>query len=485
LREFRRVDRVRLVIQADRAAMRERLRRLAEETAAVDPGLRPMCTALVAELDEPLRVAVVGRVNAGKSTLVNALLGRRVAPTGNVETTTLVTWYRYGAPERAELRLLDGGTLALPGTEPGLPAADLPVDRSLVSHAIVHLQEAALKELTLIDTPGLAAATGENEAATRRAVLDAEQAHALLYVLRDRELADDVAFLREFGAATGSRGGTALDTIGVLTHADEFGSGPWSDTDPVAEAASFARRIAARRTELADVLTVAGRLAEAVAVGGVTERDAAVLGALAGLDLEDVRDRAGLPPTVPADRVDDLVAHLGAYGVAHGRAAARGGAAALSEWARRTGGSDALRAALRAHYIGRHAQLRAERALAALERAADRSAERSTIRDLLAEARGDPALHPLAELHAWEALRAVEPGSALLARLTGVIDALDDREAVGLPAHADGTAIRRTARAAAEAAQAEAVLASLVAERTAALTLSRSYRRIAARWPAP
>jgi hypothetical protein len=472
------------VIEADRAALRERLRRLADAVAALDPGLQPLCTDLVEELDEPLRVAVVGRVNAGKSTLVNALLGRRVAPTGNAETTTLVTWYRYGAPERAELRLLDGGSIDLPRAEPGLPAADLPVDRSLVSHAVVHLQEAALRELTLIDTPGLAAATGESEAATRRAVLDAEQAHALLYVLRDRELADDVAFLREFEAATGSRGGTALDTIGVLTHADEFGSGPWSDPDPVTQAAAFAGRIAARRTELAAVLAVAGRLAEAAAVGRVTERDAAALAALAGLDLEDVRDRATLPPTVTADDVDELVARLGAYGVAHGRAAARGGAAALSDWARRAGGSDALRAALRAQYIGRHAQLRAERALAALERAADSSAARPAIRDLLAEAREDPALQPLAELHAWEALRAVEPGSALLGRLTGVIDALDDREAVGLPARADATTIRRTARAAAEAAQADAVFASLVAERAAALTLSRSYRRIAARWPA-
>ena len=36
---------------------------------------------LRAALAEPLRVAVVGRVKAGKSTLVNALVGRRIAPT--------------------------------------------------------------------------------------------------------------------------------------------------------------------------------------------------------------------------------------------------------------------------------------------------------------------------------------------------------------------------------------------------------------------
>ena len=51
-------------------------------------------------LDEPLRVAVAGRVNAGKSTLVNALLRQRVAPTDVSECTRYVTWYRYGVPER-------------------------------------------------------------------------------------------------------------------------------------------------------------------------------------------------------------------------------------------------------------------------------------------------------------------------------------------------------------------------------------------------
>jgi hypothetical protein len=416
---------------------------------------------------------------------VNALLGRRVAPTGATETTRIVTWYRYGAPERAELRLLDGGSVALPDVRPDRLAADLPVDAALVSHLVVHLHEAPLRELTLIDTPGLATVTRENEAATRRAVLDAEQAHALLYVLRDRELADDVAFLQEFAAATGVRGGTALDTIGVLTHADEFGSGPWSEQDPVPAAAAFAGTVAARRRELADVLPVAGRLAEAVAVGSVTERDAAALGALADVDLEDLRDRVDLPPAVPQARVDDLIARLGPYGVAHGRAAARTGAAAFSAWARRAGGTDALTVALRARYVGRHAQLRAEQALAALDRAADASRDRLVLRDLLTEARADPALHPLAELHAWEALRAVEPGSELLDRLTAVIDALDDRQAVGLPPTADATTLRRAARAAAEAAQSDAVFATLAAERTAALTLSRSFRRIAARWPAP
>ena len=38
-------------------------------------------------LDEPLRVAIAGKVKAGKSTLLNALVGEQVAPTDAGECT--------------------------------------------------------------------------------------------------------------------------------------------------------------------------------------------------------------------------------------------------------------------------------------------------------------------------------------------------------------------------------------------------------------
>ena len=54
-------------------------------------------------LDEPLRVAIAGKVKAGKSTLLNALVGEQVAPTDAGECTRVVTWYRdgHGAADRA------------------------------------------------------------------------------------------------------------------------------------------------------------------------------------------------------------------------------------------------------------------------------------------------------------------------------------------------------------------------------------------------
>ena len=49
-------------------------------------------------LDGPLRVAIAGKVKAGKSTLLNTLVGERIAPTDASECTRVVTRYRNSPP---------------------------------------------------------------------------------------------------------------------------------------------------------------------------------------------------------------------------------------------------------------------------------------------------------------------------------------------------------------------------------------------------
>jgi len=47
----------------------------------------------------PCVVAVVGRVKAGKSTFVNALLREDLAKAGTTETTAAINYFSYGTPD--------------------------------------------------------------------------------------------------------------------------------------------------------------------------------------------------------------------------------------------------------------------------------------------------------------------------------------------------------------------------------------------------
>src|ERR1700758_5423277 len=100
---------------------------------------------LLSRLRSPVRVAVVGRVKAGKSTLVNALLGQRVAPTDVSECTKVVTWFHYGHPERMEVHLVDGTTSYRQLGPDGRLPVELGVPVETVSALHVFLANEALK----------------------------------------------------------------------------------------------------------------------------------------------------------------------------------------------------------------------------------------------------------------------------------------------------------------------------------------------------
>lgn len=61
------------------------------------PALQKELIASRDQLDQPVRVAVVGHIKTGKSTLINALLGETILNTGATETTLNVNWLRYAS----------------------------------------------------------------------------------------------------------------------------------------------------------------------------------------------------------------------------------------------------------------------------------------------------------------------------------------------------------------------------------------------------
>ncbi|MGH3438611.1 MAG: dynamin family protein [Sciscionella sp.] len=256
-------------------------------------------------LSAPLQVAVAGRIKSGKSTLVNALIGRRVAPTAVGECTRLVTRFQYGNVDRVELVFRDGGKRVLAFDADGMIPAELGVDLAKVSHLEAYLTNAVLSDLTVIDTPGLGSAdtasvartrqllnSGEPDAATNNR-LDATSmsavagAEAVLYVLTQGVRADDTDALAAFTAATAGRESGPVNVIAVLNKADTIA--PESVDGADGDLWRAARLLAARQARLlrptvADVLPVIGLLAESAKAGAFTSHDADALRKLAEVD---------------------------------------------------------------------------------------------------------------------------------------------------------------------------------------------------------
>nr|WP_275940792.1 dynamin family protein [Nocardioides zeae] len=430
-----------------------------------------------------MRLAVVGRVKAGKSTLVNALVGRRVAPTAAGECTQVVTWYTYGSPDRAEVQLRDGTSRPLVLENGAVPASlDVPVEE--VRRIVVHLQAGALRDLTLIDTPGLATLTAANEEATRRALLGdgsstaaAGDADALLFAIREAERQDDFDFLRDFHRASGSLSATAVNAVCVLTQADLFGSGDLAGGDPFALARGVADRIATEHpTDFSAVVPVSGLLAQTARTGLVTEQLARTLRELASADpvLLQLWRQIGTPEGIGDAEMTGLWEALGPYGVVAGRSVAPEGAAALRTWLGSTSGVDELDTAIQRQLLPRAHLIKAIRALSVAATLVPGLPDHEDARARLETALLDPALHPLAELRALRLLGAHAPASPLVPRLEAVVD---DPDGVvrGASGAADGL------RRAAAYATGEATRSVVPAEIEAARVLARSYQLLARR----
>jgi hypothetical protein len=174
--------------------------------------------------------------------------------------------------------------------------AELGVDPAQVSHLDAYLTSAALRGLTVLDTPGLASL---DTAAADRAgeVLDGgldegsaaalAKAEAVLYVVTQTVRADDAQQLAAFTAATGRRAAGPGNAIAVLNKVDTVppDSVPGADGDTAKAGALLAAHqaeVLGRR--VVGVLPMIGLLAETAETGTFSAADAQALTALAGIE---------------------------------------------------------------------------------------------------------------------------------------------------------------------------------------------------------
>ncbi|HLJ51143.1 MAG TPA: dynamin family protein [Bryobacteraceae bacterium] len=123
--------------------------------ASLRPVLRT-CRALQAE--PFVRIAILGRFKAGKSTFLNDLLGRDLLPVGVVPVTAVVTEIAYAPQEIMTVKFLDGTHETIPATAISwyITESENPENRKQVALVTIHLPSLErFRNIRFIDTPGL------------------------------------------------------------------------------------------------------------------------------------------------------------------------------------------------------------------------------------------------------------------------------------------------------------------------------------------
>lgn len=402
----------------------------------------PVLDDLRSALRRPAVIAVAGRVNTGKSTLVNSLVGAKLAPTSAQETTALLCCYVYGAPARAEAVLDSGQLTPIPLGDSGPVIGTIRPET--IHYLRVYVQAAALRPVTIVDTPGLGSAVTDNSARTESRILGGRDPQggpdALLYLIRDSFRPDDVEFIARFRDRHASRPGHGpAPVIGLVAHADNYGGGPWHSPEPVDEATRAAAALAGRMPALTAVLPVSGLLAETVRTGVLREQDVRNLRLLQGSDDPHLQfaEHLGPPPGMPMEDFRRLTGLIGAYGIRYGRGHC-GSAGQLTEWLHERSGLAQLERTLQTAVTGPAGIARVEELLTGLLAAARSQSWRPEARRLIESARHAPAFHRLQEEAALDLLRAAAPGHEFVAVLQHLTQPDADLEAV-LPTAREGS----------------------------------------------
>jgi hypothetical protein len=187
-------------------------------------------------LARPVRLAVVGQIKRGKSTLVNAMIGKQLAATGQLETTFRINEFKYGDQESARALFSDRPSASVPLAalasltvrDPGREA-----ELATLKRVVITLPEPLLRSFELIDTPGLysvyvtdSANTLElidpKQAATAASARELDGADAVLYMFsRDLGGADTEVIGRFLGVG-GLRSLDSMRTIGIVSKCDSY-----------------------------------------------------------------------------------------------------------------------------------------------------------------------------------------------------------------------------------------------------------------------
>src|SRR6195952_2507416 len=367
-------------------------------------------------LNQPIRIALAGTLKAGKSTLVNALVGETIAPTDATEATRIVTWFRHGPTPKVTPNHSGVLRTFVPLTREGggLTFDFGSLDPNDVAGLDVEWPAAELIDATIIDTPGTSSLSRDVSERTLRLLVPdngVPRVDAVVFLLRTLNAAD-IALLKQIGELVGGSSG-ALGVIGVASRADEIGAGR---LDAMLLANDVAKRLTSEmdKTGICQaVVPVSGLLAltartlrqsEFVALEKLACVDAAELNkAMLSVD-RFVRPDPETGPALPVDAPTRarLLDRFGMFGIRISIAVLRSGvgdSVALADELLDRSGLIALRDVIDQQFAQRSDLLKAHTALLSLRRFVELNpifATPNIVADI------DPLL---ADTHAFEELR--------------------------------------------------------------------------------
>lgn len=180
----------------------------------------------VMRIDEPMQLAIIGKISSSKSTLVNAILGKNeIMATGQKEVTYNVGWLKYGNPDsdivihhkdKSPVVCKSPKEFALWSTQ----SHNSEIDN--ISYIEIFDDSEILKDINIIDTPGLDALRGKDSQNTLD-FIQKVRPDAVIMIFTKSVSENVLDIVRQYNAGSSFN---PLNAIGVLAKIDVL----WQET---------------------------------------------------------------------------------------------------------------------------------------------------------------------------------------------------------------------------------------------------------------
>lgn len=230
---------------------------LARHPATAPLALDVQALRLNDSLESRFTVSVVGQMKIGKSTLVNALVGRSLAPVGVTETTATTNWFRHGIGEICDhfrVHWNDGSTVDL-----SLELATQWIGQNDVAKRTQCLDFFSnadfLTIANIVDTPGTGSNIADHTKVTEQFVYSGKQ-DAVVYVVNPVARIGDRDMLELFGEKSRMPGAFGYNSIMAVQKWEQLEPDPFIEVEKKCSAlrAQFSGKVS-------EVIPVSGMLA--------------------------------------------------------------------------------------------------------------------------------------------------------------------------------------------------------------------------------